>query len=415
MVVATSQPSARLSSLVAKLAAGNLAYLAAQFVVFVVLAQLSSTSEVGRFSWALALTSPIFTLADMRTQQVQMTTPTSRYAYRVFLNQRALALSAAVAVSLTIGYVSVPDAATRSTLLAVIALKAMEGMLNVVLGEHMRHEEMGRVALLQVVRSFVYAAAFVGLTVSTLRADYAAAAAAAALLIPTVVGHLTIPYELRKAPVRRRVIAALTRESFPLGIGFFVGSLTVNAPRFILEKYHGVDSLGVFAAVSYVVVLANTVVDSISQGVMPRFSSYWRKDLLTHLVRVTRRICVGVGAVGLLGVLASVLVGGPILGLLYGDEYRKGAGILAVLMLSATLQYIASVLRSVLIARGMRRGVFFVSLANMAATLTVALTAVPAIGAIAAAWSLVAGQVFQSGAYVVLFAKVTRNRRDVAG
>lgn len=414
MVVPTVQPAARLSHLIGRLSAGNMAYLAGQFTVFVALAHLVPTSEVGRFSWALALTSPIFTLADMRTQQVQMTTAPSQYGYRVFAWQRVLAQLAAAIVSVALGIVSAPDTPTLSTVCAVTVLKTVEGSLNVVMGEHLRREAMGFVAGLQVVRSAVYVAAFVSAVALTLRADFAAAAAAGALLIPLAAGHLAIPQPLRATSGGWHDLIRLSKESLPLGIGFFIGSVTVNAPRFILERYHGVDSLAVFAAVSYAVIVANTIVDSITQGIMPRFSKYWRQNLHDHLLRVTRRLCLGVSALGSLGVITAVVAGGPLLSLLFGEAYRGGAPVLIVLMFSATLQYVTSVLRAVLIAQGMRRGVLWVSAVNMAVALTIALLTVPALGAIAAAGSLLAGQLIQSSTYLVLFGRVVKHQNQGA-
>lgn len=80
-----------ITGILIRLTFGNLAYLGAQFVAFVALAHWSSIAEVGRFSWALALTGPIFIFADMRTGQIQLSTPQHQVPYRTFWLQRLLA------------------------------------------------------------------------------------------------------------------------------------------------------------------------------------------------------------------------------------------------------------------------------------------------------------------------------------
>lgn len=393
----------RLVHAVGKLTAGNLAYLLAQFLVFMVLTRLVPVGEVGRFSWALAITSPIFTLADMRTQQVQMTTPMAVYGYRAFLLQRVAVQGVAVVVSLALGALTSADRMTFATLSAVTALKTVEGILNVVIGEHLRDERMGWVAALQILRSVVYATSFIGVVASTTRIDLGIAAAALVLVIPLVAGHLGLPAANRRATVTRGAMLALSRESLPLGLGFFVTSLTVNAPRFVLERMHGPEELAVLAAVSYAVVLANTVVDSVTQGIMPRVAQYWREGRVAQVLRLTKQLSLAVGSFGLAGVLIAFVGGGPVLGLLFGASYTDGTPVFVVLMVMATSQYIASVLRATLIARGMRREILWVSVLNMGTALTLAFLLVPGLAATGAAMSLVGGQAVQLASYVVLF------------
>jgi O-antigen/teichoic acid export membrane protein len=385
-----------------------LTYLAAQFLVFLALAQLTSTTELGRFAWASALTSPIFTLADMRTQQVQLTTNPAEYTYRDFLRQRLITTGFSMTLLLPVGVVVAPDEGTRTTLLAVIALKSVEAFLNVILGEHLRREEMSHVGKLQVIRACAYMLPFVVIAVMTHRADLSVAGGALSLLVPVVLGHRSVPLQFRECSVSQARMWRLTKESVPLGIGFFIGSVTVNAPRFILERYHGIDSLAIFAAVSYVVVVANSIVDSIVQGAMPRLAILWGLANPSGLIKVIRNMCLAVLAVGLVSVAVAYVGGRPILGLVFGVEYSSGRNVLAAMMVCATAQYIASVLRAALIARGMRMGVTFISLVNLVVSLALSVLLVPGHAGLGLAWSLTAGQALAAVVYSVLVVMALR-------
>lgn len=411
MVTVDSKQPTRLPKLLARLTAGNLAYLAAQFLVFLALAQLTSTTELGRFAWASALTSPVFTLADMRTQQIQLTTKPSEYSYRDFFRQRLLTTGVSVALLLPVGVLAAPDQGTRTTLFAVIALKSVEAFLNVILGEHLRREEMSYVGKLQVVRALAYMLPFVAVAAISHRADISVAAGALALLLPVVLGHRSVPLKFRDGSASTARMWRLTKDSLPLGIGFFIGSVTVNAPRFILERYHGIESLAIFAAVSYVVVVANSIVDSIVQGAMPRLAVLWRSAQQSGLVRVVRNMCFAVLAVGLAAVTVAFIGGRPILGLLFGAEYSSGRNVLTAMMVCATAQYLSSVLRAALIARGMRMGVTLISLANLVVSLTLSALLVPSQAGLGLAWSLTAGQALSAAVYLVLL--VTALRADL--
>lgn len=384
-----------LRNVLARLTAGNLAYLAAQFVSFIALAQWSSVTEVGRFSWALALTSPIFLLADMRTRQVQLSTTSTLFHYRSFLVQRIAIQAAVLPVVLSLALWFSPDEETTKIVLGLAILKSIEGLMNVSIGEHMRQEHAGKVAIIQLIRGIVYATAFSVTVLLTSKANLAVLVTAAALLAPLVVAHFTVGRHSRKLRASNVQIIELTRQSWPLGIGFFIGSVTVNGPRFLVETFHGVDSLAVFTAVAYVIVLANTVVDSVTQGIMPRFAGYWRSGRGSQALVVTNQIGLVVAILGIVGVLLAVLLGDKVLLLLFGEPYDAGQLILIALFITATLQYVASTLRSTLIAGGMRKGVLWTSIINLVVTMGVATVWVPSGGPESAGWSLAIGQAIQ--------------------
>lgn len=391
-----------------RLTVGNLFYLGAQFLAFVVLAQWTSPAEVGRFSWALALTSPVFLLADMRTSQIQLSTDRAKAGYKTFVYQRFSTQLLAAPLALNIGFMFAPDPQTQNLVIGLTVLKFIEGFINVSIAEHMRVEDSGKVAAIQIVRGSLYAGAF---GVSVLLTDSAAAAvwsASVALLIPMLYGHFALTATTRKARSGLRSIWNLTKESWTIGLGFSLGSITVNAPRFLIEEFHGVESLGVYSAVAYVIVLANTIVDSITQGLMPRFSTYWRKGDGHRALKNAFRICIVVGGIGIASLILSFFLGDAILMVLFGSAFAEGRMILVSLFAYASLQYVSSAIRSVLIAGGLRRGVFWISLLNLSVTMVFAITLIPNTGAEGAGWALATGQFAQMTIY--LWIAVTRLR-----
>lgn len=394
----TSSPKTRprgVKGMLARLIFGNLAYLGAQFIAFIALAQWATLAEVGRFSWALALTSPIFVFADMRTSQIQLSTTSEQVSYRTFAAQRLMTQLVAAPLAIGLGVAFAPDADTLAMVVGLTVLKFIEGFINVSIAEHMRFEAMGTVARIQVVRGIFYAAVFSLSLLASGSAVVAVWLTAGILVIPTLYGHLSLPRDARAAGTSRQAVMTLTRDSWSIGLGFFIGSVTVNGPRFLIESFHGVEELGIFAAVSYVIVLANTVVDSVTQGLMPRFSSYWRQGAGRRALIQAFRICGLVGGIGAASLVFSALFGDAILHLLYGPEYAQGRIMLVALFAWATLQYIASALRSVLITGGMRGGVLWTSVVNLVVTMICAVLWLPTGGPESAGWALSIGQLAQ--------------------
>lgn len=397
-----------LRAVLAKLTAGNLAYLGAQFLSFIALAQWAPVAEVGRFSWALALTSPIFLLADMRTRQVQLSTTSTQIHYRSFLAQRAVVQTAVLPVVFILGVSFSPDDATTRIVLGLAVLKTFEGFMNVSIGEHMRHEQAGTVAKIQLVRGISYGATFCLTIFLTSKASIAVLSTAIVLLIPVFVAHFTVAREKRKMRASKEQVIDLTKQAWPLGIGFFIGAVTINGPRLLVEAFHGVESLAVFTAVSYVIVLANTVVDSVTQGIIPRFAGHWRRGQGGYALGVTKRIGLIVACLGMMGLLVAGLAGDKVLVLLFGEPYGSGQLALVALFCAATLQYVASAFRATLIAGGMRKGVLWTSILNLTITLAIASLWVPSGGPESAGWALAIGQGTQLFTYFMLAKRQVR-------
>jgi O-antigen/teichoic acid export membrane protein len=308
----------------------------------------------------------------------------------------------ALPLVLIMGEVFSPDQETTLIVWGFSLLKLLEGLMNVAIGEHLRFENSGMVANIQLLRGGIYAVTFSTAIFLTSQAAVAVWAVAIALTLPALLAHLSLGKRGRIMRATRREIIGLTQQAWPLGIGFFVGSVTVNGPRFLVEMYHGVESLAVFTAVSYVVVLSNTIVDSVTQGIMPRLARYWGGGKDEHVLTITKKVSLIVATLGFIGIVIAIIVGDRILALLFGLPYASGQTVLIALFSYATLQYVASTVRSTLIAGGVRKSVLWVSLVNLTVTLASSFLLVPLYGPESAGWSLAIGQIVQLAMYLYL-------------
>ena len=114
-----------------------------------------------------------------------------------------------------------------------------------------------------------------------------------------------------------------------------------------------------------------------------------------------------VGGIGITALITSYFTGDFILETVYGEDFTQGRMILVALFAYATIQYISSALRSVLIAGGLRGGVFWISLLNLSVTMIFAISWVPEGGAESAGWALAIGQIAQVSVYLsIAFSKL---------
>lgn len=344
---------------------GNVVYAACQWGMLVVLAKLGTPEIVGQFTLAFAITAPVILFTNLQLRVVQATDAKHEYVFGDYLGLRllstGLALLIIVGITLIAGY-------RRETLLVILVVglaKGFESISDVFYGLIQQHERMDRIAISMMLKgplSLLLLGLGVYLTHNVLWGTVGLAVAWAIVLVGYDVRSGTLilktsprtqQTEVDKEPDltvilqprwHLKTIKKLVWLSLPLGIVMMLISLNTNIPRYFIERYLGERELGIFAAISYLMVATGIVVSALGQSASPRLAKYYaagnRTAFRTLLVKL-----VGIGALlGLAGVLVVIVAGRDILTIMYRSEYAEHADLLVWLMVATAIRDIASFL-----------------------------------------------------------------------
>ena len=128
------------------------------------------------------------------------------------------------------------------------------------------------------------------------------------------------------------------------GFVTLMGSLGVNLPRLIIERHVGIAELGVFAALSYFVQIARTVISALGIAVAPRLSTF-RADGNVHLFFSTLfRLLAVCGAVSIFAAIGTMAVGATLITLLYDADVASHKVLLIVLIVGAGFEFSGSIM-----------------------------------------------------------------------
>lgn len=384
---------------------GIVAYSAAQWALLAAIARTATPEEVGRFALGLAITGPLFTAGQLHLRSIQATDAANRFRFGDYLYLRAIATAAALAASAfcVLAWGLGPQAA--GAVLLVAAWRAFDAMSDVYHGALQQRERMARIGKSMALRSGLLVGAVIA---AMLVASTATAAAAAAAVSAAVV---FLAYDRRsvvfdgdggadKASAARpawngAACRSLFRLAVPLALVMMLISLNQNVPRYFLEWSQGEASLGIFAALFYLVVAGNTAVTACGQAVAPRLARYHAAGEAAAFNRlVTQLVALG-AACGAVGVAAAAVAGHPILNALYGPAYAAHHRLLVGLMGAAGLLYLGQFLGYAMTAARLFRSQVPLF---AAVTLVTALTCwllVPARGLEGAVWATAAGAATQ--------------------
>lgn len=389
---------------------GNSIYALSQFGMLSVLALLTDPTEVGRYALALAITAPAFLFASLKLRQVQVTDANNDYSFGDYLGQRLITSAVTVAVLIPVVAALGMDPRTLATVVAVTVFKAVESVIDILYGAMQRREQLHLVARSQMWRGAGGFAVFAGAIWWAGKVEVASAA----LAVFTLGQVATNFWRVRRLAVRVApsfswiTFRRLTGLAFPLGAALAVSSLSVNIPRYVIQATQGTGELGIFAALAYFTTVTGMVVSSLGEAASPRLATlYFAGEFKQFRVTLKKLIAMGAG-VGVAGLVGVLVLGGPILGIVFGAEYAARNDVLVVLMAGSAILYSTMFVGTAVNA--MRR--FTVQLpinaGILVTTAVVAWMTVPTWGIMGGAIAMAAGEIVALVFYVGLFFDVIR-------
>lgn len=331
-----------------------------------VLAKLGSPEMVGQFTLGLAVTAPVFMFTKLHLRVVQATDARNQFVFGDYLGLRLISTGLALLIIVGITFAAGYRWEALLVILVIGLAKALDAISDVFHGLLQQHERMDRIAISTMMNGFLsllLLAFGVYLTRSVLWGAVGSAASSGIVLFSydlqsgalilnalprTQQREIDGETDLAVAKLQPRWYLKPLRKlvwlSLPLGVVMTLISLNGNMPRYFIERYLGERELGVFAAISYLMVAGRTVVSALGESASPRLAKYYAAGN-TPAFRVLLLKLVGIGALlGGLSVLFAIVAGREILTLIYGVEYAEQADLFVWLMVVAGITYVASFL-----------------------------------------------------------------------
>lgn len=374
---------------------GNAIYAACQWGMLVVIAKLGSPEMVGQFTLGLAITAPVIMFTNLHLRTVQVTDAKQEFLFGDYLALRiigtTLSMLAIFGIVATAGY----KLETSLTILAIATAKAFESIGDVCYGFVQQNEQMDRIARSMIVKGIlsltlmsfgVYISGSVlwgtvGLAVawgivlvsidlpntSKILIKSSSAKLARSAEMSSVISikpdwnsrniyrlaKLSLPMGLAKILFALNIVmprsrwelkslAKLAWLSLPLGFVMMLISLNLNVPRYFIQNYLGEKTLGIFGALSYLMVVGNIVIGALAESSSARLAKYYaaaeRRKFTTLLLQLTT-IFAGFG-IG--GVLLAWIGGKQVLALIYRPEYAQHEEVFLWLTIAAGIGYVSS-------------------------------------------------------------------------
>ncbi len=381
---------------------GNVSYAGCQWGILAVLAKLCPPETVGIFALALALVTPVMMLLDLQLRSVQATDNKGEYRLGEYMGLRLITTAVGFAVIAVVAFGGGHHGSTPLVILGVAVFKCVEALSEGLRGLFQQSERMDLIAKSLIIKGMLV------LTLAT------AGLLLTRVLMGAVIGMclgyilVLIFYEIPCCAVllkdnrayrpiwSSRRLWQLAWLALPLGVVQMLASLSANLPRYFIESYRGKGELGIFAALAAFIVVGGTLVNATALSALPRLARYFAngdyrgfRELLTRMV--------GLGVVlGLAGIVGAAIFGHAVLLLVYQPIYAEHTQTLLLILIYATITYVAGFLSVGVMAVRLFRAQVPVLTASTLTTLSACQWLVPKMGMNGAAIAMSVGMATQA-------------------
>lgn len=368
---------------------GNAYYALCQWLALVAIARLGGTSDVGLFSLALSLCTPVMMFFNLGMRTVLASDVSEHHTLADYLLFRVITatLGLLTCVGIAIWY-GEPSA---WIIVAVGASKTVETVADFCYGLNQRAMRLDRIAKSLILRGTLSTIALAAVFFATHDLTAAVSCYAASWIVVlllfdrrAVTGPILFDRERTAISLRE-----FLRNGVPLGVTALFVNLSPNIPRYVLEHRAGPDQLGIFSAMAYFIVIGTVVVSAVGQSLVPILARHHANGARREFYALTGKALLFAFSIGAGGVVLTLAIGRIVLELVYGDAFGLHADLFPLFALAATVAYVGNILGYVISAAKiftLQAPAFFVSvLVSLAASYTL----IPAYGIRGAAYTLI--------------------------
>lgn len=346
---------------------GQVAYIAGQGLVLVVLARLGDAVIVGQYSLALALAAPVYLLLNASLRQLLATDPCRSYHTSAYLTLRCMATVLSFAATMGLGAALYGrESELLITLFWVSSYKAVESIADLTYGVFERSTLAHRVGTSLALRGLlagpVSAAGFAAAGLSGAVGGLFIGTLAVFVLhdIPNLFEAVRIrknegtrllrtlcPSDRKEQMVQVRNLA---RQAWPLGLAGGLYALNASLPRYAIDHYLGAADLGLFAAAAYIMTALGAMVDAVVRAIAPRLASLSASsDTKAASVLVRRSMLLtGLGGMLVIGLMAAG-IGDKVMRIVFGAAYAPGTAVLTGLAVATAGVLLSAILGAILL------------------------------------------------------------------
>lgn len=383
---------------------GQIGYYGLQWVNMIILARMSGPEAVGLYTLGLAIANPVIAASSLMLRIVYITDQKNRWSFEDYNAVRWIALPLGVLIigiiTLGLGY---QDLALIVVMIAA-SWKVAETMSDINYAVPHKAGDMQAIAMSMIMRAAISSLVLAVILKASDRLDFTLAA----FSLSWWVCYLVYDRRFAEDAVPKQGNAdrkALVKFAFPMALSAAVIYLTFSVPRVILDQYEDTATLGIFAAISHLLLIGALAVNAIGAAITPRLSRYFAANEMGNYFRE-----IGFGiAVAVLMALGFIIIayfaGDLLITLIYGKTITGQGTLVFTMSLAALPVYIGSLIGFVPPALQAYKFHLIINIITVIGTALAAFAFIPDHGPLGAVYAIIVQGLLQLLNALIFFKK----------
>lgn len=329
------------------LLSGNILFAFSQWFMLILFSHFTNPDKLGYYSYALALTAPIFMLTNLQLRPMLVADLNTKkeFQFSQYFLLRTITIFLAIFICFLILFFKKYETFGLYVVVVVVLMKAIESYSDIIYAYYNAQKKIKFISYSLIIKSI----SIVGLSCLVLWLTHNILYTLITILFSYVLIMIFLDFSRVSSDILRGHKNSISRLKhlfklgLPLGIAVMLISLQTNIPRYFLEHFYGVKELGVYTIFYYFVVIGGILINSICQYLSPYYSEYYRDSEIKKLKKIVKVTFLVAFLIGIIGWFFSYLFGDWAVALVYGEQYIEYAHLLPLIMIAGIFTYLSVV------------------------------------------------------------------------
>lgn len=394
---------------------GNIIFAFSQWLMLIFFSRMSDPTQLGYYSYALAVTAPIFLLSNLQLRPLLVAdlNTSKSFDFSQYFSLRIITIVLAIIVSLL--FTSGDTTISIIIMILVVFIKASEALSDLIYAYYNAIKRTTFISKSLTIKSMLVIFSSLIVLYLTKSIVYS--------LFATLFGYILVLIflDIRENINHIKNISFFDRNlkyifvsGLPLGIAVMLISLQTNIPRYFLENYLSIEIVGVYTIFYYFLVIGSIVINSVCQYLSPYFSEYY-KDLNVNQLKTVMTQAFSIALVlGILGLIVSIPLHSFIVGAIYGTDYIEYSYTLPYIMFAGVFSYLSVVNGYLLTSLGLLKIQIPIFSFLVSITFLYSYLLIPTYGLMGAAYTTILSTITQFlVSSIIVYSKVKGMKKNV--
>jgi O-antigen/teichoic acid export membrane protein len=307
------------------------------------------------FSYAFSLAIILWAFGMWGGRTFQVSDIKREFSHRNYIVARVVLAVCMLIIAVIFSTANHYDRTKTNVILALVLFKAIESIADALYGVLQAHGRLflaGRSLLYKAIGGF---AVFIAVDILTKNLILCCLGVVMVNLLFVVFYDIRLARVLEDIHITTaylrqdlRFALAMMKRTAPVFMVVFLSMFTLNIPRYFVDRYHE-NQIGYFGILAMPITLIGLMMSFALQPNVVHLSQLYAQNKYAEFRAVVRKLTLAMIAVGVLTLLATIAVGVPALGLVFGVKFSAYHSALVVIVAGAIMNALVSIYINILI------------------------------------------------------------------